>query len=76
MPTHFDDRTVADVLAASPGAARVFIDRGMHCLGCPFAPFDTVADAAFVYHVDLRELHEALIAAASATPPDSGAPAR
>ena len=73
MPTAFEDQTVADVLAATPGAARVFLDRGMHCPGCPFAPFETVAEAAFVYGVDLQELHRALLALAPPATPESGA---
>ncbi len=51
---------VADVLAARPGAARVFIDRGMGCVGCTFAPFETVAEAAHAYGLEPRALARAL----------------
>jgi hybrid cluster-associated redox disulfide protein len=67
MTIAIEDQTIADVLRATPDASRVFLDRGMHCLGCPFAPFETVAEAAFVYGVDLEELRAALLAASPAT---------
>ena len=76
MPTAFDDQTVADVLAATPRAARVFLDRGMHCPGCPFAPFETVAEAAFAYGVDLQELNAALLALTPAETHEPGAPVK
>ena len=56
---------VADVLAAEPAAARVFIDRRMGCVGCAFARFETVAEVAEVYGIDARELANSLAAVAS-----------
>jgi hybrid cluster-associated redox disulfide protein len=56
---------VADVLVAVPAAARVFIDRRMGCVGCAFAPFETVAEVAEVYGIDARELANSLAAVAS-----------
>ena len=43
---------VSDVLARNPAAARVFLDRRMSCVGCTFAPFETVGEAARVYGID------------------------
>lgn len=54
------DRLVSDVLAASPAAARVFIDRHMGCVGCPFAPFETVREAAGAYGTEPCELERSL----------------
>ena len=54
---------VIDVLAHSPAAADAFIERGMGCVGCPFARFETVAEAAGVYGLEARDLAEALAAA-------------
>lgn len=59
------DTVVAD-LAMSTAIARVFIDRGMACVGCPFARFETVADVAAVYGLDPLELAGNLAAAADA----------
>jgi hybrid cluster-associated redox disulfide protein len=56
---------VADVLTLSPGAARVFLDRRMACVGCPFSRFETVADAARNYGVDAAQLAAALLEAGS-----------
>ena len=47
---------VGDVLAACPAAARVFVDRGMACPGCPFASFETVNEVALAYGTDGEEL--------------------
>ena len=55
--------TVADVLASYEEAATVFLDRGMGCVGCPFARFETVAEAAAVYHIEPLELAAAILEA-------------
>ena len=57
------DVPVSDVLASLPGAARVFMERRMCCVGCPFAPFETVADVACVYGLNPVELATALLQA-------------
>lgn len=51
---------VADVLLANPAAAGVLIRRGMRCVGCAFARFETVAEVAAVYGINARELAMAL----------------
>jgi hybrid cluster-associated redox disulfide protein len=51
---------VSDVVAANPETARVFIEHGMGCVGCTFAPFETVADVARVYAVDADALAKSL----------------
>ncbi len=48
--------TVADILARSPHAARVFLDRGMHCVGCAIAPFETLAEVCPIYGLSLDGL--------------------
>ena len=48
--------TVADILARAPHAARLLLDRGMHCVGCAITPFETLADACAVYGVSLDRL--------------------
>ncbi|MGH9309735.1 MAG: DUF1858 domain-containing protein [Vicinamibacterales bacterium] len=58
-PAHLLNTLLSDVLAAKPVAARVFIDRRMGCVGCAFAPFETVAEAARAYGIEPNELaHE------------------
>jgi len=50
------DDLVADILAGSPGAARLLLDRGMHCVGCAIAPFETIAEACTIYGVSIERL--------------------
>ena len=64
-PTTLLNTFVADVLAAEPAAARVFIDHRMACVGCTFAPFETVAEVAQTYGIDAWELAHSLAAVAS-----------
>ena len=63
------DMPVSDVLAAIPAAARVFLDHGMRCPGCPFAPFETLAEAAAIYGVDAVTLAVDVIEASGPTVP-------
>jgi hybrid cluster-associated redox disulfide protein len=43
------DLTLAELFAQRPETARVFLDRRMACVGCPIAPFHSVADACAEY---------------------------
>lgn len=55
---------VADILASHPAALRIFLDHGMHCMGCAIAPFETLADACSAYGLQVVELLDALDRAA------------
>ena len=47
MPgTDIDDLSLAEIMAKWPSTIRVFLDRRMHCVGCPIAPFHTLIDGA------------------------------
>jgi hybrid cluster-associated redox disulfide protein len=48
--------SVADMLATAPHAARLLLDRGMHCVGCAIAPFETIAEACAIYGVSVDRL--------------------
>jgi len=50
------DTIVADLLAARPCAAPAFAARGMACVGCSMSRFETLAEAADAYSVDLARL--------------------
>lgn len=50
------DLTIETLLRIQPNAARVFLKHGMACVGCPMAAFETVAEAAREYGVDLGVL--------------------
>ncbi|MGE3274413.1 MAG: DUF1858 domain-containing protein [Vicinamibacterales bacterium] len=63
---------MADLLTTNPAFARVFIDREMGCVGCTFAPFETVAEVARVYGIDPHELAQAILDERGELPGDHG----
>lgn len=53
-----------------------FIERRMHCVGCPLARFETIADACRIYRQPVDDLLAALtsIIETTARPPDTSSP--
>lgn len=47
---------IGEVLDADMTVAPYFFEMGMHCLGCPSARGETIADACAVHGVDADEL--------------------
>ena len=47
---------IGDVLNADVETARFFFEIGMHCLGCPSARNETVAQACMVHGVNADDL--------------------
>ncbi|MCG7393222.1 DUF1858 domain-containing protein [Microvirga sp. ACRRW] len=45
-------RPVDDVMRRWPATIRVFLNRQMHCVGCPIACFHTIEDACREHGVD------------------------
>lgn len=58
MATITKDMIIRDVLAVDPGTAEFFFEIGMHCLGCPSASGETVAEACMVHGIDADQLIE------------------
>lgn len=56
--------TVAQLLTRWPQTIAVFTRHHMACVGCPIAAFETVAEVAAIYHLDLpcfvAELQQAI----------------
>lgn len=52
------DTIIGDILDIAPQAAPLFLEIGMHCLGCPSARGETVEMACEVHGVDADELLE------------------
>jgi hybrid cluster-associated redox disulfide protein len=50
------NKTMAEVMACCPAAARVLVRHRMHCVGCVFAPFETLAEACAAYGVSVERL--------------------
>lgn len=58
------DLTVAEVLTRWPETIPTFIRHRMGCVGCAIAPFETLAEVATIYGLNLeyflRELQEGI----------------
>lgn len=65
QPNQIVDMSVSEIMARWPPTIRVFIDRHMHCVGCPIAPFHTILEAAEEHGLDVADLSSELEARAS-----------
>lgn len=54
------DTIIAEVLRKAPEAAPIFLNIGMHCLGCAMASGETIGQACMVHGVDVDDLLEEL----------------
>ncbi|MBE6535759.1 MAG: DUF1858 domain-containing protein [Ruminococcaceae bacterium] len=50
------DSIIGDVLDHNSGTAQFFFAIGMHCLGCPSARGESIADACAVHGTDADKL--------------------
>jgi len=50
------DMIIADVLNMDKGTAPIFINNGMHCLGCPSASGESIEDACGIHGIDVDKL--------------------
>ncbi|MDR0248219.1 MAG: DUF1858 domain-containing protein [Oscillospiraceae bacterium] len=50
------ETVIGDILDAVPESAELFMDIGMHCLGCPASRAETLGEACAVHGVDANEL--------------------
>ena len=51
---------IGDILKICPHAAEIFMDFGMHCVGCAVARNETIEEACLVHDIDVDELLVAL----------------
>lgn len=51
---------IGDILDNAPQTAPIFLEMGMHCLGCPSARSESVADACMVHGINADEIVEKL----------------
>lgn len=54
------DMTIAYVMKLDPKVAPIFMSYGMHCLFCPHAAAESIAEAGQVHGVDVDELVKSL----------------
>ena len=52
--------SIGEVLNLNRGTARIFMEFGMHCLGCPHATAESIADACTAHGSDPDALVEKL----------------
>ena len=50
------DMIISEVLNMDEGTAPIFIQNGMHCLGCPSASGESIEDACMVHGMDSGKL--------------------
>lgn len=50
------DTIIGDILDICPDAAPLFLEIGMHCLGCPASRGETVEQVCLVHGTDADEL--------------------
>ena len=46
------DTIIGDILTIAPQTAPLFMNIGMHCLGCPSSRGETVEEACMVHGID------------------------
>ena len=51
-----NESIIGDVLDFDAGTAQFFFEIGMHCLGCPSARGESIADACMVHGTDADSL--------------------
>lgn len=47
--------TIGQVIRKYPKAVFVFIDYGLHCVGCLIAQGETIEEAAKLHHIELKK---------------------
>ena len=47
------DMTIGDILRVDEGLVPILLETGMHCLGCPSAQAESLADACAVHGTDV-----------------------
>ena len=55
-----EDMIIGDILKANPENAKVLMEAGMHCLGCPSSQMETLKDACAVHGIEVSSLLEKL----------------
>lgn len=52
------EMTINEVIRKYPEAISTLLDYGMHCLGCPMAAPETIAEAVKAHKIDLKKFLE------------------
>lgn len=60
METITKEMTIAQVLEKDMDSAMVFLEAGMHCVGCPSAAGESIEEASAVHGIDADGLVDKL----------------
>ena len=50
------DMLIGELIRLDPNVAPILMRAGMHCLGCPSAQMESLAEAAMVHGMDINDL--------------------
>lgn len=50
------DMTIQEVVEKNPETIRVFLEHGLHCIGCSVARFENIEQGAFAHGIDVDAL--------------------
>lgn len=56
MPKVTPDTIISDVLKMDKGTIPIFLNNGMHCLGCPSSSGESIEDACSIHGIDANKL--------------------
>lgn len=59
------DMAIGEVVEKYPNTAEVFMNHGMHCLGCAVAHFENIEQGCQAHGIDVKKLVEDLNKAAA-----------
>lgn len=59
------EMTIGQVIRKYPKAVFVFIDYGLHCIGCPIAQGETIEQAVKLHRINLKDFLQDLNKAVS-----------
>jgi len=50
------DMIISEVLKLDKGAVAIFLENGLHCLGCPSSSGESIEDACALHGIDAEKL--------------------
>jgi len=50
------DMTIQEVVESNPETIRVFLEHGLHCIGCAVARFENIEQGAMAHGIDVDAL--------------------
>ena len=50
------DMNIQEVVEKHPASVRVFLDHGLHCIGCAVARFENIEQGAMAHGIDVDAL--------------------